>query len=247
MRILAVDTSAKTAAAAITEDKTLLAESSVRTDTHSVTLLPMIEALLRAADTGIGDLDLLSVTVGPGSFTGVRIGVSAVKGLAFADRIPCVGVSSLEGMAYSFAGIDALVVPVIDARRGMVYTALFRASADGTVTRLSADEQIPADGLIEKLGTYGGERLYFTGDAYAMMAGRGNLPVGAAVTPERLRVPSAYGIAARAYEIYAAASEAERAGFTDAALAPVYLRKSQAEREREERLAKQNNGSEGSL
>ncbi|MBQ3708741.1 MAG: tRNA (adenosine(37)-N6)-threonylcarbamoyltransferase complex dimerization subunit type 1 TsaB [Clostridia bacterium] len=247
MRILAVDTCAKTAAAAITEGRTLLAESSVKTDTHSVTLLPMIEALLRAADTKLGEIDLMAVTVGPGSFTGVRIGVSAVKGLAFADRIPCVGISSLEGMAYNFAGIDTLVVPVIDARRGMVYAALFRASSDGTVTRLTEDEQLPMDELAEMLRGYAGERIYFTGDATGMMIGRDDLPEGVAVTPEKLRIPSAYGVAARADAIYAEASEAAKEGFTDAALAPVYLRKSQAEREREERLAKQNNGSEGSL
>ena len=246
MKILAVDTSAKTATAAITEDKTLLAESSVKTDTHSVTLLPMIEALLRAADTALDDLDLMAVTVGPGSFTGVRIGVSAVKGLAFADRIPCVGISSLEGMAYNFAGIDALVVPVIDARRGMVYAALFKTASDGSVERLTEDEQIAADMLVEKLAEYGGERIYFTGDAAGMMAARSDLPAGVAVTPEKLRAQSAYGIAARAYEIVSAASEAEKESFTDAALAPVYLRKSQAEREREERLARSETKTEGS-
>ena len=239
MKILAIDTSAKTATAALTEDRALLAESSVKTDTHSVTLLPMIEALLRAADTKIGDLGLMAVTVGPGSFTGVRIGVSAVKGLAFADRIPCVGVSSLEGMAYNFAGIDALVVPVIDARRGMVYAALFRTSSDGRVERLTEDEQLPADELVAMLRDFEGERIYFTGDAYGMMTARGDLPESVAVTPEKLRAQSAYGIAARAYEIVSSASEAEAEEFTDAALAPVYLRKSQAEREREERLARQ--------
>ena len=246
MKILAVDTSAKTAAAAVTEDSSLLAESSAKTDTHSITLLPMIEAMLRAAGVSLHELDLMAVTIGPGSFTGVRIGVSAVKGLAFADQIPCVGVSSLEGMAYNFAGIDALVVPVIDARRGMVYAALFRTFADGSVERLTEDAQISADELVGKLSEYGDARIYFTGDAFRLMTARSDLPGNVALTPEKLREPSAYGIAARAYEIVSSASEAEAKTFTDAALAPVYLRKTQAEREREERLARSEEKTEAS-
>ena len=100
MKILALDSSAKTATAALTDGVEILAESSVRTATHSAVLLPMIEAMLKSADTAVEDLDLMAVTVGPGSFTGVRIGVSTVKGLAFAHGTPCIGVSSLEGMAY---------------------------------------------------------------------------------------------------------------------------------------------------
>ena len=237
MKILAVDTSAKTATAALSEDGVLIAEASVKTETHSSTLLPMIESMLRFAGCALRDLDAMAVTVGPGSFTGVRIGVAAVKGLAFADGIRCVGVSSLEAMAYNFAGIEGIVVPVIDARRGMVYAAVFRTGADGSVRRLTEDEQIAVGDLTEKLKTWEDERIYFTGDAAGILESAPGCPASTAKTPVKLRTQSAWGAAARAEEILSAASEEERKRYTDAALMPVYLRKSQAEREREERLA----------
>ncbi len=234
MKILAIDACSSTAAGALTEDRTLLGEFSVRTGTHSAALLPLTEELLRAASLTVRGLDLLVAAVGPGSFTGVRIGVSTVKGLAFADGIPCVGVSTLAAMAANFAGTDGIVVPVLDARRGMVYTALFRSGPDG-VERLAPDEQIPAEELIARLAAYPGEPIRFTGDA---LPGRPALPAGVTAPPERLRHVSAYGAAALGYEIYREAiADGTASRFTDAALAPVYLKKSQAEREREERLA----------
>ena len=236
MKILAVDSSSKTASACLLEDGAIRAESSVLTDTHSAVLLPMIGDMLRAAKTSVGGLDLLAVTVGPGSFTGVRIGVSTVKGLAFADRIPCAGVSTLEAMAYGFAGIPGLVAPVIDARRGTVFTALFRSDEKGGCARLTADEQLPLDALMERLADYPEERIYFTGDAYPQAHAHPRCPENAAFTPEKLRMSSAYGAGVRAYELFTA-PDADPAQFTDAALVPAYLKKSQAEREREERLA----------
>ena len=236
MKILALDSSAKTATAALTDGFEILAESSVKTATHSAVLLPMIEAMLKSADTRIEDLDLMAVTVGPGSFTGVRIGVSTVKGLAFVHNTPCIGVSSLEGMAYNFAGIEGLIVPVIDARRGTVFTAVFRTDAQGEVERLTEDAQLSVEELLSLLKDYPDERVYFTGDAYELLANHPDRPVLTAMTPAKLRAQSAYGVAARAYEIRSAAEEASVEDFTDAALIPVYLKKSQAEREREERL-----------
>lgn len=236
MKILAVDSSSKTASAALLEDRTILAESSVRTDTHSAVLLPMIGDMLRAAKTSVGELDLLAATIGPGSFTGVRIGVSTVKGLAFADRIPCAGVSTLEAMAYNFAGIEGLVVPVLDARRGTVFTALFRTDVKGGCERLSEDAQLTLDELTDLLTGHRDERIYFTGDACGQMRAHPRCPENAARTPEKLAAPSAYGAGLCAYLRYTA-PDADPARFTDAALVPSYLKKSQAEREREERLA----------
>ncbi len=222
MKILAVDSSSKTASAALLEDLSPVARFSVKTETHSAVLLPMIEDMLKAAKTAVRDLDLMAVTIGPGSFTGVRIGVSLVKGLAFADKIPCVGVSTPEAMAAPFGGMDSLVVPVIDARRETVFTALFRSAPDGTVTRLTEDAQLPASELMTLLSSYGGERICFTGDAAETILVREDCP------------PSARGL--RAYAIYTA-PDAVRDDFTDAALVPAYLKKSQAERERDERIA----------
>ena len=243
MKILAVDSSSKTAAAALLEDGALIGESSVRTDTHSAVLLPMIEDLLKAAKTALGDIGLMAVTVGPGSFTGVRIGVSLVKGLAFADRIPCVGVSTLEAMAYNFSGVRGLVVPVLDARRETVFTAVFRTGEDGSVIRLTEDAQLPVSDLMNQLAEWPNEPIFFTGDVTDALLARPDCPGNAAFTPLGLRMQSALGAGIRAYEIYTA-PDAVSEDFTDAALVPSYLKKSQAERERDERIAAaaRNNG-----
>ena len=242
MKILAVDSSSKTASAALFEDRKLTAQSSVLTETHSAVLLPMIEDMLKAVKTAVRDVDLMAVTVGPGSFTGVRIGVSLVKGLAFADKVPCVGVSTLEAMAAPFGGTEGLIVPVIDARRETVFSAVFRSSADGTVTRLTEDAQMSLTELMTALSAYGDERIYFTGDAMETVLAREDCPsgasgvTGAAVTPPGLRSCAAIGAGILAYEIYTAPG-AVKEDFTDAALVPAYLKKSQAERERDERIA----------
>ncbi len=236
MKILAVESSSKTASAALLEDGELIGESFVKTDTHSAVLLPMIEDLLKAAKTDFSGIGLYAASVGPGSFTGVRIGVSTVKGLAFAGNTPAAGVSTLEGMAYQFAGVDSIAVPVIDARRGTVFTAVFRASSDGKVERLTPDAQLPAEELMKLLGAYPGERIAFTGDAADAMLARADCPGNARPAPALLRNPSAAGIGRRAWEKWIEAEE-NRDLFDSAALVPVYLKKSQAEREREERLA----------
>ena len=234
MKILAIDACSSTAAGALTEDRTLIGEFAVKTGTHSAALLPLTEELLRTASATLDDIGLLAATVGPGSFTGVRIGVSTVKGLAFARNIPCVGVSSLEAMAANFAGLSGIVAPALDARRGMVYTAVFRAKPDG-IERLTPDMQIPAGELAAMLADYPDEPVWLTGDE---LPGCPALPANAVRPPERLRRVSAYGAAAVGYELYAKAlADGTASRFTDAALAPVYLKKSQAEREREERLA----------
>lgn len=242
MKILAVDSSSKIASAALFEDRRLTAQFSVLTETHSAVLLPMIEDMLKAAKTAVRDVDLMAVTVGPGSFTGVRIGVSLVKGLAFADKIPCVGVSTLEAMAAPFAGMDGLIVPALDARRGTVFAAVFRSSTDGSVIRLTEDAQLPLTELMTALSAYGSERIYFTGDAMETILAREDCPsgasgvTGAAVTPPGLGACAAVGAGIRAYEMYTAPGAAKEE-FTDAALVPAYLKKSQAERERDERIA----------
>lgn len=238
MKVLAVDTSAKTATVAILDNGNILAENSIYTTTHSTTLLPMIESALMFTNIEAKDIDLYAASVGPGSFTGIRIGVSTVKGLAFVHYTPCVGVSALEAMAENFTGISGIVVPAIDARRDMVYTALFRSEIDGKLTRLTEDCQIEISELFQMLAEYTGDTIYFTGDAYDKLVSSPGVPLNAAVTPLKLRSQSAAGVASAAVKIWN--SSDDKSGFTDGTLMPVYLKKSQAEREREERIAAEN-------
>lgn len=235
MKILALDTCAKTAAVAVLDGGKPSAMFTLQTDTHSTTLLPMIETVLSLGGTSFDDIDAYAVSCGPGSFTGVRIGVATVKGLAFANNTPCIGVSATEAMAENFRGIGGLIVPVTDARRDMVYTALFRSSENGALVRLTGDEQIAIEDLCLKLREYCEEPVYFAGDAYDKLVNHPAVPKKSAYTPVELRIQSAYGVGRAALEKWNNAEN--KSVFTDANLLPVYLKKSQAEREREERLA----------
>lgn len=232
MKILAIDTTVKIAAAALVVDGKRTVDFSLNTDTHSTTLLPMISSLLTLCDLSIKDLDFLAVSTGPGSFTGVRIGVATVKGLAFAENLPCVGVSSLEAMAMNFTGIRGTVVPVINARNRMVYAAAFASDGTNLPGRIVPDEQISISDLCEKLRDLPGP-VYFTGDAYSLLLDEDGKPAQTGVTPELLRMPTGYGVAVAAERIWNA--EKDKTVFAESRLAPVYLRKSQAEREREEK------------
>ena len=196
----------------------------------------MIENMLSLTGHTVDDIDLFAVSAGPGSFTGVRIGVSTVKGLAFKNETPCIGVSSLEALAASFSGIDCIVVPVIDARRDTVYTAVFRSQTDGGITRLTEDAQMSIAELFDVLSQYD-ETVYFTGDAYPKITSYEGCPK-CAHTPEKLSRQSAYGVCRAAYNMWTEAED--RSEFTDNNLVPIYLKKSQEERELEEK--NQNNG-----
>ena len=196
----------------------------------------MIEALFTHSGLSSDDIDLYAVSSGPGSFTGVRIGVSTAKGLAFKNGTPCVGVSSLEALAANFAGIDGIIVPAIDTRRDTVYTAIFKSHANGSLERLTEDLQIEINELFYILSKYT-ETVYFTGDAYGSLVSR-DKNFSCAQTPEKLRRQSAYGVCKVCYELYTKAPD--KGAFTDNNLVPVYLKKSQAERELEEK--NKNNG-----
>lgn len=233
MKIFAIDTTVKIATAALVDNGKLVAEYSLNTDTHSITLLPMISSLLKLTETKISDIDLFAVSAGPGSFTGVRIGVSTVKGLAFAENIPCAGVSSLEAMAMNFEGIPGTIVPVINARNKMVYSAVFASDGVHRPERVTDDEQILISELLEELRSFSGP-VYFTGDAYSLILAENEKTKHTASTPEKLRIPSGYGVAVAAEKMWLATED--KSVFSEARLAPMYLRKSQAEREREERL-----------
>ena len=157
MKILALETSAKSVSVAVTEDGVPLASSYQNTGlTHSRTLMPLLDAMLTSSGLELQDMDALAVAAGPGSFTGLRIGVSALKGLAWAAEKPCCGVSTLEAMARNLAHMDALIVCAMDARRNQVYNALFRARG-GALERLTPDRAIGIEELAKELADISAE------------------------------------------------------------------------------------------
>lgn len=148
MIILGVDSSATAASAAIIADGKLLSEVFSDTGlTHSQTLLPMIDNCLKMAGISIDDINLIAVANGPGSFTGVRIGIATVKGIAFTNNIPCVEISTLESMAHNQVCFDGIICSVMDARCNQVYTALFESIDYCKVNRLSEDSAMSIDEL----------------------------------------------------------------------------------------------------
>ena len=233
MKILALDSSAVVGSVALCEDTRMVAHYTLNTgNTHSQTLLPMIESALKSAEWEIDDLDLLAVSQGPGSFTGVRIGIATVKGLAFGKNIPCAGVSTLEALAYNLSYFNGILCPVMNARRAQVYNALF-ACRDGVMTRLCPDRAISIAELDEELA--GMEQpIYLVGDGYDITL-RGLTKAEVMPVPDELRYQSGYSVALCALAAYERGQAVD-----DATLAPVYLRPSQAERKRNERLAKEN-------
>ena len=230
MIVLALDSTALTGAVALCRDRKLLASLTLNTgNTHSETLLPSIEALLRMCDLTARDVDLFACAKGPGSFTGVRIGASTIKGMAFGSDKPCIGVSTLEALAFNLRAFRGILCPVMNARRSQVYNALFRCE-NGKTERLCADRAISLEELARELAAYEGEKIYLSGDGYDMTrAALSELPLGN--TPEELIYQSGYSVAMCALDAYEAGERT-----TDAELVPTYLRLPQAERERNARL-----------
>lgn len=224
MKILAVDSSAKTASVAVVEDESLLSECFVNAGlTHSRTLMPMVDNALSQADLKIDDIDAFCVNAGPGSFTGIRIGVAAIKGLALCNNKKCAGVSTLESVAYNFVDENCVVCASMDARCSQVYTALFRCE-DSKVIRICEDKAVSIDDLSKELSAYS-EKIYLAGDGAEICynAFKEYLP-HAVLSGEIRRYQRAYGAALAAVnnkELFQHSAE----------LAPVYLRLPQAERE----------------
>ncbi len=230
MKILALDSTAKVASVALSEDGRLLGEYTINNgNTHSETLLPMIEALLDRLELTVDDVDAFAIAAGPGSFTGVRIGAATAKGLAFGSDKPCVRVSTLEALAKNPALTNGLVCPVMNARRNQVYTALFRAT-NGKTERLMPDSAIAITELDEILSAYE-EPVVLCGDGYEITESLLTHPI--LPLAERLRHQSAFNVALCAEEMIARGETV-----SDTELSPTYLRLSQAERERREREEK---------
>ncbi len=227
MIILALESSALTASVAVCDGERLLGEYTLNNgNTHSETLLPMVESLLKFLKLSVSDVDLFACSVGPGSFTGIRIGVATLKGLAFSAQKPCVGVSTLEAMAYNLSVPNGLICPVMNARRKQVYTALFREK-DGGLERLMPDSAISIEELDKLLSRYD-EPVYLVGDGYDITVQNLSHPVGN--TPQRLRYQSAASVAKAAWLAYQSGEYT-----SDAEISPIYLRPCQAERERLEK------------
>lgn len=256
MKILALESSAIAASVALTEEDKLLAQAFQNSGlTHSRTLLPLAESLLAHCDVPLSAVDALAVAHGPGSFTGIRIGVATVKGLSFGASIPCVGVSTLEAMAYSARALAGMtgcnLCCVMDARAGQVYNALFTIAADtanavtgtmektaerptpGTMMRLCADRAIPLKALGEEIQN---TPYFVVGDGAELCYNTlKELCGGLRLAPPELRYPTAYGVA-----VAALSRLRNGQGITPHFLDAVYLRKPQAERERLQRLAAAN-------
>lgn len=231
MTILGIDTSSKACSCALTKDGQLLSENVMNLGlTHSQTLMPAVDALYAQAQLSPADTDLFAVVTGPGSFTGVRIGVCTVKALCLALNRPCAAIDALEALAEGTT-YEGYISPILDARRGQVYTALFQREG-GALRRVSEDEALPLDAWLTRLRPYG--NVCFTGDGL-------NTYEGQISAFNELKAQIADGCS-RYLRASAACLIAERdkSTHTDAErLAPKYLRLSQAERERNERLSRQ--------
>lgn len=230
MKILALESSAVSASVALTEDEKLVAQSFQNCGlTHSRTLLPMAEALLQNCGVTLDDVDAIAVAHGPGSFTGVRIGVATVKGLALGTDKPCIGVSTLEAMAHGARALGGRLCCVMDARAGQVYNALFEVH-EGQVRRLCDDRAIKLTELGEEIG---GAPYFLVGDGaelcYNTLKETCN---GLCLAPSELRYPTGYGVATAALPLLRAGKAC-----TPQELDAFYLRRPQAERERMKRLS----------
>lgn len=232
MNILALDSTSRVASAAVLRGGQVLSVFTADSGlTQSELLLPMLREALAAARMTFADVDLYALTVGPGSFTGVRIGVATVKGLAFGKNTPCVPVSTLLSLAENLAPLDGILCPVMDARRAQVYNALFR-TVDGIPRRLCDDRALPtAELAAELLARYPGEGVRLCGDGAALAApilreaGVPLLP-----TPPSLCLQNAASVGQCALR---ACTEGGTVSARE--LRPLYLRMPQAERERLER------------
>ena len=225
MNILAIDTSGPVAGCAVMRDGfvTRLIEMNAGL-THSETIMPAVDEALSASGLTCGDIDVFAAVAGPGSFTGVRIGVCAVKGLAHAVGKPCARIHALEALAMNFYGFDGLCCPILDARRGQVYCAAYDMK-DGLPVNVVEPDALKLEDFLERLPD--GRRLAFVGDGVPVHGARVTELLGprAIIAPEHMR-----SLKADAACVLAAARP--DAWMEAARLTPIYLRAPQAERER---------------
>ena len=231
MLILAFETSAKAASVALLEDGKLLGESYQNTGlTHSQTIMVMAEDLLKQCGKTVADVTTVAVANGPGSFTGIRIGVAAAKGFAWGAELPCVGASTLASMAVGLGIWQGHVCPVMDARRSQVYNALFHVDC-GKYTRIREDRAISLEELGEDVKNLS-EPIFLVGDGSVLCYNTLSEKVPGLILPPEARMHQrASGVALEAERLLQSGGT-----FPAGALVPNYLRLSQAERERNEKL-----------
>ena len=231
MLILAFETSAKAASVALLEDGKLLGESYQNTGlTHSQTIMVMAEDLLKQCGKTVSDVTAVAVANGPGSFTGIRIGVAAAKGFAWGAELPCVGASTLASMAVGLGIWQGYVCPVMDARRSQVYNALFHVDC-GKYTRIREDRAISLEELGEDVKKLS-EPIFLVGDGSVLCYNTLSEKVPGLILPPEARMHQrAAGVALEAERLLRSGGT-----FPAGALVPNYLRLSQAERERNEKL-----------
>lgn len=233
MKILGIESAALTASVAIVEDDGLLAEYSVNhKKTHSQTMLPMIDEIVKMTDTDLNTLDAIAISGGPGSFTGLRIGSATAKGLGLALNVPLVHVPTVDAMAYMMYGYNGLICPVLDARRGQVYGGLYHFKNEFEVVKPQC--AIDLKEFIEKINLLG-EQVVFLGDG---------VPVGKTIIEENIKVPFKFAPAHVNRQRGAAVALLGQKYFAEGRVtracdeAPEYLRVSQAEREMAEKKLK---------
>ena len=232
MKLLSLETSAKCASCAVTDNGRVLASAFVNTaQTHSQTLMPMVTETLSVAGISVAQLDGIAVAAGPGSFTGVRIGVATAKAMAQAAQKPCIAVSTLEALAYSSRYFDGIIAPILDARRNQVYNALFDCKK-GNATRMTRDRALALSELLEELKELNRD-VIFMGDGTLVFENEIREALGerAFFAPKTTRMNLAGAVAELGLEKF-------KAGETVAygELVPEYVRLSQAEQDRLKKL-----------
>ena len=229
MKILALDASGIVASVAIASEEEIIAEYTIKhKKTHSQTLLPMIDKVLKFAEVDLKDIEYIAATEGPGSFTGLRIGAATAKGLSQALNIPIVNVPTLEALAYNIVESDKLICPIMDARRGNVFAAIYKMSNEGLEV-IRKQEALPIEDLIKDINALE-KNIIFVGDGINVHKDyiKNYLRVDYIFAPAYLREQKAASVVGVALDYIKKNKYVQSKDFK-----PVYLRKSQAERELE--------------
>lgn len=231
MKVLGLDSSGLVASVALVEDDNLLAEYTVNyKKTHSQTLLPMLDEIVKMIQLDMDTIDAVAVAAGPGSFTGLRIGSATAKGLGLALKKPMIPVPTLDALAYNIYDTDALICPIMDARRNQVYTGIYTCREGKLENRMEACA-LGIDELVEKLNQMG-RPVIFLGDGVAVYGGiiRKKASAEVSFAPAHVNKQRASAVASLGISYFKEGRQVTAADFR-----PDYLRKSQAEREREEK------------